>query len=72
MASPNIARRINNWHVIEEESHSDHFYIEYEVEGAKTQKPLRECTRRNLRNIDPKTLEKAIDKYITEMNTNEL
>lgn len=72
MASPNIARRINNWHVIEEESHSDHFYIEYKVEGAKTQKPLRECARRNLRSIDPKTLEKAIDKYITEMNTNAL
>lgn len=67
MVSSGIVKRITNKRILEEESYSDHFNIEYKIEETKTPIPLKEYTRRNLRNIDPKKVEKVIDKNITVM-----
>jgi exonuclease III len=36
MASANLAARVTNWRVLEEYSHSDHSYIEYNIEDNPT------------------------------------
>lgn len=59
MAPTNLATRVKFWQVSEEYSHSDHNYIEYNIEDADP-RPRKELTRRNLKNLDQKKLEKVI------------
>lgn len=68
MVSASVIERIANWHVLEEESFSDDFYIQYRIEETKAQIPVKKYTRRNLKRIDPNRLERAIDEHITEMH----
>jgi len=56
MASTNLAARDTNWRVLDEYSHSDHSYIEYNIE-VNAPRAYKEITRRNTRNIDEKKLE---------------
>lgn len=56
MVSSSFVTGIINWHILEEESHSDHFYIEFRIEGTKIPRlGIKEYTRRNFRNIDQET-----------------
>lgn len=69
IASPTLAQRVRNWKVLEDESLSDHFYVEFEIspahglESAPPQKP---------RKVDLKKLREALlsdNFYITPTPT---
>lgn len=70
MVSANLATRIIGWEVLNEESHSDHNYIEFTIQDIQRHvKKSKHIKRRNTRNIDQKHLTRAIMACTSNTNT---
>lgn len=68
ITSANLAARVKHWQVSEEYSHSDHSYIEYDIEDVDPRSRI-EFTTRNLKNIDKKKLEETIIEKTKNIDT---
>lgn len=70
LATTDIARRICGWKTLDEESLSDHKYLQYEIKQQKA--PLRRmkiCNGWNSRKLDVKALEEAIEQIMKNTRT---
>lgn len=57
IASPTLALRVRNWKVLDDESLSDHFYIEFEIRPAHGRDS---APQQNLRKVDLNKLREAL------------
>lgn len=68
MVSAHLATRITNWKVSDDFSHSDHNYIEYNIEDLDI-RPRKKLMSRNLKSLDRDKLCKVIIEKTSNINT---